>query len=49
MILPPEAIPLITAPAPAFTQPTHRRFVARRGRLPTPLRDVLLVAPAPAA
>jgi hypothetical protein len=27
MILPPEAIPLITALAPAFTQPTHRRFV----------------------
>ncbi len=27
MILPPEAIPLITALAPAFTEPTHRRFV----------------------
>jgi hypothetical protein len=27
MILPPEAIPLITALAPAFTQPTYRRFV----------------------
>jgi hypothetical protein len=27
MILPSEAIPLITALAPAFTQPTHRRFV----------------------
>lgn len=27
MILPPEAIPLITALAPAFTQPTHRRLV----------------------
>src|SRR5262245_45446403 len=27
MILPPEAFPLITALAPAFTQPTYRRFV----------------------
>jgi hypothetical protein len=27
MILPPEATPLITALAPAFTQPTYRRFV----------------------
>lgn len=26
MILPPEAIPLLTAAAPAFTQPTYRRF-----------------------
>lgn len=28
MILPPEAVPLITAFAPAFTQPTYRRFHA---------------------
>jgi hypothetical protein len=27
MILPPEALPLITALAPAFTQPTYRRFI----------------------
>src|SRR5262245_53194487 len=27
MILPPEAIPLLTALAPAFTQPTDRRFI----------------------
>jgi hypothetical protein len=27
MILPPETLPLITALASAFTQPTHRRFV----------------------
>jgi hypothetical protein len=27
MILPPQALPLITALAPAFTQPTQRRFV----------------------
>jgi len=27
MILPPEAVPLLTALAPAFTQPTYRRFV----------------------
>ena len=27
MILPPEAIPLITALAPALTQPTYRSFV----------------------
>ena len=28
MILPPEAIPLLAALAPTFTQPTYRRFVA---------------------
>jgi hypothetical protein len=28
MILPPEAIPLLTALAPAFTRPTYSRFVA---------------------
>jgi hypothetical protein len=27
MSLPPEAIPFLTALAPAFTQPTYRRFV----------------------
>jgi hypothetical protein len=27
MILPPEAVPLLAALAPAFTQPTYRRFV----------------------
>jgi hypothetical protein len=27
MIVPHEAIPLITALAPVFTQPTHQRFV----------------------
>ena len=31
MILPPEAVPLITALAPAFTQPTYKRFVTLGG------------------